>query len=52
MREPIIDLLDLLVTVLDYFDVDWYLMFTRIILRSWVDGSVTDIASVQMDEIW
>jgi len=52
MRVLIIDLLDLWVTVPDYFDMDHYLMFTMIILRLWIDGSVTDIALVQMDEIW
>jgi len=53
MRELIIDSLDLWVgycTRLLY--MNWYLMFTMIILRLWIDGLVTDISLVQMDEIW
>jgi len=34
------------------WDFDWYFMFTMIILRLWVDGLVTDITLVQIDEIW
>jgi len=52
MRVLIIDLLDSWVTVPNYFDMDQYLMFTMIMLRLWIDGSVTDIALMQMDEIW
>jgi len=33
MKELIIDLLDLWVIIPDYFDIDWHLMFTMIILR-------------------
>ena len=51
MRELIDYLLDLWVTIPDYFDMDRYLMFTMIILRLWVDGLFTDISLVQMDEI-
>jgi len=33
MRELIIDLLDLKFIVLDYLDIDWYLIFTRTVSR-------------------
>jgi len=32
MRELIVDLLNLWVTVPDYFDIDWYLIFMVIVL--------------------
>jgi len=34
-----------------YFDIDWYLMFTMIVLRLLVDGSVNCYILVQMDEM-
>ena len=41
MRELVIDLW---VTVPDYFDMDWYLMFMVIVLGLLVDGSVTIVS--------
>ena len=46
----VVDLLKLWFTVPDYLDINWYLMFMMTVLRLWVDGSVTDIIS--MDEIF